>query len=137
MGSVFKAIFLLGFFGFLHLSNKAPHSYASFNASRHLVAGDVLLTKSFMKIIIKWSKTIQNRDTLHFISLPRLRASVLCPYKTMRTVLKLYSPQSNESLFQWVPMTGSRIRKCLMAANRNSPLLHVSLILALRGYFCL
>ena len=59
LGSVFKAVFLLAFFGFLRLSNIAPHSLTSFDSSRHLCAGDLIFTKKFLKVILKWSKTIQ------------------------------------------------------------------------------
>ena len=51
MGSVYKAVFLTGFFGFLCLSNLAPHSTATFDPSRHLTAGDVFFTKKFVKIL--------------------------------------------------------------------------------------
>ena len=37
MGKIFKAVFLLAFFGFLRLSNIAPHSLNSFDSSRHLL----------------------------------------------------------------------------------------------------
>ena len=77
----------------------------------------------FVKVIIKWPKTIQNRDSLHFITLPRVRTSHLCPYKAIRAALQLYEPTDNEPLFQyytagkWLPLTDTRIRKCLSKLN--------------------
>ena len=47
LGEVFKAVFLLAFFGFLRLSNIAPHSLTSFDSSRYLCAGDLIFTKHF------------------------------------------------------------------------------------------
>ena len=119
MGRIFKALFLLAFFGFLRLSNIAPHSLNSFDSSRHLTAGDIVLTKDLMKVILKWSKTNQFRDKVDIISLSRIRGSNLCPYTACRTAMKLYSPGPSEPLFQfpvgtkWRVLTDSRIRKCL------------------------
>ena len=84
MRFVYEAVFLLGFFGFLRLSNIAPHSLASFDPSRHIAAGDVILTKTHVKVIIKWSKTNQNRDKIHVLSLPRIRASSICPFTALK-----------------------------------------------------
>ena len=72
MGKIFEAVFLLAFFGFLRLSNIAPHSVAAFDPTRHITAGDLIFTSKFMKIVLKWSKTNQNRDKTHLLSLPRL-----------------------------------------------------------------
>ena len=64
-----KQFFLVVYFGFLDLSNIAPHSVASFDYTRHLTVGDVIFTHQFLKIIIKWSKTLQIReDTLHYFA---------------------------------------------------------------------
>ena len=111
MGKIFKAVFLLGFFRFLRLSNIAPHSVAAFGPTRHITAGDLIFASKFMKIVLKWSKTNQNRDKAHLLSLPHLMGSNLCPYKACRAVIKLYSPHSNHPLFQlprgtsWIPLT--------------------------------
>ena len=123
LGVVFKAVFLLAFFGFLRLSNIAPHSLTSFDSSRHLCAGDLIFTRKFLKVILKWSKTIQSRDRVHLITLPRVRGSKLCPFSACRQAMALYSPDSNDPLFQykinsaWVVLTDTRIRKCLSKIN--------------------
>ena len=51
LGRIFKAVFLLAFFGFLKLSNIVPHSLTSFDSSRHLCAGDLIFTKHFLKVV--------------------------------------------------------------------------------------
>ena len=117
---VFKTVFLLAFFGFLRLSNIIPHSLSTFDPSKHLTAGDLIFTK---KVVIKWSKTIQTRDRVHLLSLPRILGSNLCPYKACRSALKLYSPANHDPLFQfpvadkWQVLTDTRIRKCLSKIN--------------------
>ena len=73
MGIVYKAVFLTAFYGFLRLSNLAPHSHLSFDSSRHITAGDVMFAKTFVKIILKWSKTNQNRNIAHVLSLPKFK----------------------------------------------------------------
>ena len=114
---------MLAFFGFLRLSNIAQHSLTSFDSSRHLCAGDLIFTKCFLKVIIKWTKTIQARDKLHLLTLPRSRGLKLCPYQACRQALKLYSPASNDPLFQykigstWVVLTDTRIRKFISKIN--------------------
>ena len=123
MGSVYKAVFLTGFFGFLRLSNLAPHSTATFDPSRHLTAGDVFFTKKFVKILLKWSKTMQDRDKCQILSLPKLKLPLLCPYRALWNILKLYKPADCDPLFQIPSATGfhvlidSRIRKTLARLN--------------------
>ena len=123
MGFVYKAVFLVGFFGFLRLSNIAPHSLTSFDASRHLAAGDIVFTKTHVKVIIKWSKTNQNRDKIHVLSLPRIRGSNICPFRALKRIFKSYHPEHDQPLFQiqttkgWSILTDTRIRKTLSTLN--------------------
>ena len=114
---------LVGFFGFLRLSNISPHSVASFDSSRHLTISDVFFTSKFLKIIIKWSKTLQTRDKVQVISLPRLKGSPICPHRALKEAVKLYHPSPAAPLFQfktsrgWLPLTDSKIRKNLTRIN--------------------
>ena len=39
---LFRAIFLMAFFRFLHMSNIAPHSKAAFDFTRHLFRKDII-----------------------------------------------------------------------------------------------
>ena len=123
MGFVYKAVFLLGFFGFLRLSNIAPHSLSSFDSSRHIAAGDVFFTKSHVKVLIKWSKTNQNRDKIQVLSLPCIRASKICPFKALKRIFHTYNPNQHQPLFQiqtpkgWSTLTDTRIRKTLSTLN--------------------
>ena len=74
-GKIFKSIFLIAFFGFLRISNLSPTSLSTFDSSRHLTPGDVSIHKNCMKLRLKWSKTMQNRDKVHIITLPRVKGS--------------------------------------------------------------
>ena len=122
-GKVFKAIFLMAFFGFLRISNVAPHAVGAFDPSRHLTPQDISFEPDCMKVVIKWSKTIRTRDRTHVLTLPRLRGSPLCPVRALRKAMAMYSPSENQPLFQiygagnWRVIIDSRIRKVLSKLN--------------------
>ena len=113
MGIVYKAVFLTAFYCFLRLSNLAPHSRLSFDASRHITGGDVIFAKKFAK----WSKTNQNRNSAHVLYLPKLKDSNLCPHKALSAIFALYASQPHKPLFQiktpsgWQSLIDSCIRK--------------------------
>ena len=44
-GIVYRAVFLVAFFGFFRLSNLAPHALFSFDDTRHLTGDDIFFTK--------------------------------------------------------------------------------------------
>ena len=117
MGSVYRAVFLVAYFAFLRLLNMAPHMVSTFDHSRHLTANDVTFTSKYVKMAIKWSKTVQSRDRLHVITIPKLKASLICPYRALKKLFKLYAPFGNQPLFQVQVnshlVTDSKIRKCL------------------------
>ena len=129
MGAVFKAVFLVAFFGFFRLSNLAPHSFMAFDFTRHLAGGDIFFEKNMVKILVKWSKTIQTRDHIKVITLPRLVGNALCPYMALKALFKLYNPSQNAPLFQykysrdWKVLIDSKIRKVLSLINKK---LHLS-----------
>ena len=116
MGQIFKAIYLLAFYSFLHLSNIVPHSISQFDSSRHLARGDIILDKSAGKVIIKWSKTIQNRCRIKILHLPYLGTSFLCPIVALKVLLSIVPSGNNSPLLQiknhgkWVPLTDSKVR---------------------------
>ena len=118
-GISFKAIFLIAFFVFLRISNVAPQSLSQFDPSRHLTPADVKISKKYMKLIIKWSKTMQTRDRAHTITLPKLYPSPLCPVTALISAMSQYSPGPQDPLFQvrtpegYKPITESRLRKVL------------------------
>ena len=54
-------------------------------------------------MIIKWSKTIQNRADIHTIPIPKLGISLICPYQALQILLQASSGHLNEPLFV-IPM---------------------------------
>ena len=122
-GQVLRAVFLTGFFGCFRLSNLAPHSLAGFDPSRHLTGQDLFFTRKLVKILIKWSKTIQTRDVVQVVSLPKLQNKLICPFRALKALASLYTMSADHSAFQvktqsgWQPITDSQIRKCLKFIN--------------------
>ena len=120
---VFRAIFLTGFFGFLRLSNLAPHSLATFDHTRHLTGQDLFFNDKLVKLMVKLTKTMQNRDTVKVICLPKLTNSVICHFRALKALCKLYPMSASTSVFQvqakssWQPLTDTKVRKCLKAIN--------------------
>ena len=124
-GVVYRAVFLTGFFAFFRLSNLVPHSVSSFDPSRHLTGHDVFFTPKNVKLLIKWSKTMQSRDTAQCITLPKLQDPTICPYSALKALFHLYPMSPHTSLFQVPtpsglnPITDSRVRKVLKVLNQT------------------
>ena len=122
-GQVYKATLLLGFFAFLRLSNLAPHSVAAFDHTRHFTGRDVFFTRKHLKLMIKWSKTMQTRDKVQCITVPKLKNKLICPFRAVRDLQVLYPFSSSTSLLQisshqgLIPLTDSKMRKILKSIN--------------------
>ena len=120
---VYRASFLLGFFAFLRLSNLVSHAVRDFDFTRHLTGHDIFFTKKYVKVMIKWSKTLQTRDRVQCLSLPKLQNKPICPYTALKKLFTLYSMSGNTPLFQiqtlqgWQPLTDARVRKSLKQIN--------------------
>ena len=116
---IFKALYLFTFFSFLRMSNILPHSVARFDATRHLLRGDLIFAQNYCTIIIKWTKTLQDRQQSRTISIPHLGDSLLCPIKALQLMFQKYPAEKNSPLFlqcrqgSLVPLTDSVARKHL------------------------
>ena len=97
---VFRAAFLLAFLAFLRLSNLVPHAVGEFDFTRHLTGHDIFFTSKYAKVMIKWSKTIQTRDRVQCLTLPKLSNRVICPYSALRQLFKLYPMSGVTPLLQ-------------------------------------
>ena len=114
---VFKALYTMSFFSFLRLSNLLPHSIKTFDVSRQLCIGDMYFSQQGATILIKWSKTIQNRQDIRMIVISLLQGSPLCPVQAVREMLSLYPHHDNAPLFQvpgdstLIPLADSKAHK--------------------------
>ena len=76
---LYRAIFLTSFYAFLHMSNIAPHSRATFSPHKHLLRKDVIFTPPGTWLLVKWAKICKQ---LHSIGL-----SKFLKWKTVGCVL--------------------------------------------------
>ena len=76
---IFSSLYLLPFFSFLRISNILPHSTTSLDKTRQLARGDVIIHPQGAVVLVKWSKTIQNRKDIGTGFIPALGDSPLCP----------------------------------------------------------
>ena len=117
MGQIYKALYLLSFFSFLHMSNLVPHSVAAFSPLKQLARADVIFKPGKMIILVKWSKTMQNNNQIKLITVPRILNSPICPVRAVSNLLTLTTRGPNLPLFQvkynqeWVSLTDTRVRR--------------------------
>ena len=118
MGQIFKALYLTAFFSFLRVSNLVPHSVKTFSPMEQMSRGDVFFATPGIHLLIKWSKTIQTRDTIRMLKIPSLGSSPLCPVQAIKNLLLITRGTENSPLFQvkneavqWVPLTDSKVRR--------------------------
>ena len=116
---MFLLVYLLAFFSFLRLSNMVPHAKNGFDPSRHLARGDIIFCDNKAIVLVKWSKTIQSRDKVACVVIPKLLCSKLCPVTALSNMLHLVPGSNNDPLFAifkantWSPLTDSMVRKHL------------------------
>ena len=84
---LFRAIFLTAFFAFFRMSNMAPHSRFKFDPNKHILRQDVLFHHPGAHILIKWTKTLQDNKSHHFVQIPALQNKVLCPVRAIQQLL--------------------------------------------------
>ena len=123
--AVFMALYLLSFYSFLRISSMLPHTIRTFDPSRQLAGGDVIFSDLGATIVVKWSKTIQNRKDICTIAIPALGQSILCPARALRILFAETPGHSNSPLFLisrlhgTVPLTDSVARKHLKTVSQS------------------
>ena len=105
---VFRTLYLFRFISFLRLSNILPHSAQKF-----------IFSEKFCTVIVKWTKTLQDRKQMATITIPSLGDSPLCPMKALINMFHDLPADKNSPLFcitkksALVPLTDSIARKHL------------------------
>ena len=96
-----------------------PHAINQFDFTRHLARADVIFGITGAVLLIKWSKTMQNRRDFVTISLPDLAGSHLCPVSALKATFQFFPGSENSPVFViprskgLVPLTDSVARKHL------------------------
>ena len=103
MGQIFKAVYTLALFSFLRLSNLVPHAAKLYSPLYQLAREDIILTPLGIQLLVKWSNTLQDRNTVKILKIPSLGTNPT-------------PGSSNSPLFQykkslaWYPMTDTQVR---------------------------
>ena len=87
---VYRAAFLLSFYGFLRISNLVAATVSGFDVHRQLCRSDVSFSNSHVRVMLRWAKNLQKAEQSHVIFLPRMTNVYLCPYVTLS---KLFASQ--------------------------------------------
>lgn len=115
---------LVAFFSFFRKSNLLIQSPESFDEKRHLCATDVQFLLDGAVLTVRWSKTIQFRERILKIPLPKLQNSLFCPsVAVLGITLDCPAPPNNVPLFRYqekgktLPLTQahftSKLHSCL------------------------
>ena len=83
-----RAIFLVAFYGFLRTENISPHSFKTFDTSKHFLTQNLIFAPSGAHLIINWTKTLQDSTTSHVVQLPSINNYCLCPVRALRVLLQ-------------------------------------------------
>ena len=132
---LFRAAFLVAFFAFLRMSNVAPHSRFKFDPLRHILRQDVVFLPPGAHILIKWTKTLQDKSAHYFVQVPALRNKVLCPVSAIHELLDSRQLSGSQALFShktrpYHPVIDTTIRDSL-----TKVLTHLGIPLLGHGFF--
>ena len=96
---IYNTLYNFAYLGFLRISNIVPPSKKNFDLSKNLCRGDILVNKTNVVVIIKWSKTLQNSSQGSYIVLQRLKSRLLCPAFNFIRMSSLYPSLPNLPCF--------------------------------------
>ena len=74
------------FSGCFRLSNLCPQSCDTYDFTRHMPAGDIFFQGNILKVLLKWSNTIQSIDKHKITLLPGPGQAKIC-YKSFENVV--------------------------------------------------
>ena len=129
----FWAACLVGFFTFFRKSNLLIPAPGKFDLDKHLCRSDVVLHSSGAVIGVRWSKTIQFKQRVLHVPLPRIENSPFCPTAALLLALsQLPYSDSPTPLFCYPSPHGPRplthgtfvtyLRQCLSKLGLNPAL---------------
>ena len=95
LDSSFWAICLFAFYGMFRKSHLLPTISSSFNPKKQLTKSDFKIYLGRSCYHIRWSKTIQFRERVIDIPLPRIPGSRLCPTSALYRAFSFTAPVSS------------------------------------------
>ena len=116
---IFKAIFLLAFYGFFRISNLLPTRPNSFDKTRHFTMGDIIWGAPGAHVVVKWIKSMQSRNQHTVVQIPAIHKSSICPVAALKSCMSKVPFHVNAPLFAihsksgYIPITQSQARTTL------------------------
>ena len=116
----FWAACLVAFFSFFRRSNLLVKSMSSFDPNLHLCRRDASFSSEGVTLEVRWSKTIQYRERVLHVPLPRIPFSPLCPSQALLLSLRLSISPNDGPLFTfsgprgWAPLSGNLFNQKLL-----------------------
>ena len=83
----------------MRLSNVLAYSSSTFDVTRHLTRGDIIFGQQVCTVIVKWSKTLQDRKETTTIARTVLGSSKLCPVAVPKHMFAQAPASKNSPLF--------------------------------------
>jgi len=98
LDATFWAVCVIAFFSFFRKSNLLVPSETTFDHQKHLRACDIRVYQWGLLLIVRWSKTIQYRNRILLVPVPRITRSVLCPHAAITNAFQLAGTSTSEEL---------------------------------------
>ena len=96
---VYWCLFLFAFFLFARKSNLVPSSKKDFKEKKFLLRKDVEQENDYLKVSMKWSKTIQFGERILETPLIAIPDSILCPVSAYKRMCKKVKAKMSDPLF--------------------------------------
>ena len=87
--ATFWAACVIAFFSFFRKSNLRIPSASSFDPLKHSRMCDIRVYDWGLLLLVRWSKTIQDRNRTLLVPVPRIKHTKLCPHKEIVNAFKL------------------------------------------------
>ena len=96
---MYKALVLLGFFGFYRLSSLIPPNVRGFDKTRFLTHGDVVWGNPGAHLVTMCAKNMQKSGQIQVVQVPLLNDSRICPVRALRAIVSPRPEKTYEPLF--------------------------------------
>ena len=115
---IFWAACIVMFFGLLRKSNLFQEN-GDFDENKQLTIDCFSFENNSINLDIRWSKTIQCKEKVVNIKLPRLSGHPLCPYTAVQTLFDRHRDKSPRA--QAFPIKGSYFNRRLRSLTKDCP----------------
>ena len=98
-GCVFKALFLVAFYGFFRLASLLPPSIKDFDRTRFPILGDIIWGRPGAHLVMTCAKNMHTAGQYQVVQIPKISDVELCPVITLKTMLNYLGKNFKRSPF--------------------------------------